>query len=109
MAKNIKLNYLGNEYTLQFTRKSIEIMERQGFKAEDLTEKPMLTVPFMFAGAFLANHRYLKREIIDEIFSNITNKQELIGKLAELYNEPLTALMDDPEESEKNVEWEASF
>jgi hypothetical protein len=84
-------------------------MERQGFVASEITEKPMLTLPALFAGAFLAHHRYLKREIIDEIFEKFTNKQELIGKLAEMYNEPIEALFEEPKESEGNVSWEASW
>lgn len=109
MAKQINFEYEGNEYTLEFTRKSIEQMERQGFVASEITEKPMLTLPALFAGAFLAHHRYLKREIIDKIFDKFTNKQELIGKLAEMYNEPILALMDEPEESEGNIQWGASW
>jgi len=109
MGKQINFEYKGNDYTLEFTRKSIEIMERQGFAATDITEKPMTTLPSLFAGAFIAHHRYAKKEIIDEIFSKMTNKQELISKLAEMYNEPILALVEEPEESEGNVSWEASF
>jgi hypothetical protein len=109
MAKQIVFEHKGKEYTLEFTRKSIEIMERQGFIANDIVEKPVSTLPALFAGAFLAHHRYLKKEIIDEIFSKMTNKQELITKLAEMYNEPILALVDEPEEAEGNVSWEASW
>lgn len=109
MAKDIRFVYDGKEYRLEFTRKSIEIMERQGFVASDIVEKPMSTLPALFAGAFLANHRYVKKEIIDEIFSKMKNKQELISKLAEMYNEPILALVDEPEEAEGNITWEASF
>lgn len=109
MSKQINFEYEGNEYTLEFTRKSIERLERQGFVASEITEKPMLTLPALFAGAFLAHHRYLKREIVDKIFDKFTNKQELIGKLAEMYNEPILALMDEPEESEGNIQWGASW
>ncbi len=84
-------------------------MERQGFVASDITEKPMLTLPALFAGSFLAHHRYVKREVVDKIFNKLTNKQELISKLAEMYNEPIMALMEEPEEAEGNVSWEASF
>lgn len=109
MAKQIIFDYNGKEYTLEFTRKSIELMERQGFVASDITEKPMTTLPALFAGAFLAHHRYVKREVIDEIFAKMTNKQELLSKLAEMYNEPLEALMEEPEEDEGNVQWGASW
>jgi hypothetical protein len=109
MAKQITFVYEGKEYTLEFTRKSIETMEKQGFIASEITEKPMSTLPTLFAGAFLAHHKFVKRELIDEIFDKLTNKQELIGKLAEMYNEPIIALMDEPPEDEGNVKWGASW
>ena len=109
MSKQLRFTYQDKEYCLEYTRKSIEIMERQGFKAADITEKPMLTLPALFAGAFLANHRYVKSEVIDEIFSKMPDKSELIGKLAEMYNEPIEALLKDPAESEGNVNWTTSW
>lgn len=110
MAKQIRFEYKGQEYILEFTRKSIEMMERQGFVASDIVEKPMTTLPALFAGAFLAHHRNVKKELIDEIFSKMTDKEELIRKLAEMYNEPIMALMDEPNPNDEgNVKWEASF
>jgi len=110
MAKQISFEYDGKQYTLEFTRKSIEIMERQGFNINDIADKPMTTLPALFAGAFIAHHRFVKRDIIDEIYSKLTNKQELLQKLAEMYNEPLEALMEDPDDNEGNaLNWEASF
>lgn len=107
MAKQINFLYRDNDYTLEFTRKSVERMERQGFTPNDIVDKPMLTLPQLFAGAFIANHPYISRKIIDGIFDDIANKSELISKLAEMYNEPLVALMEDNEEG--NVEWGASW
>ncbi len=109
MAKQIRFEYDGKEYTLEFTRKSIETMERQGFVASDIADKPMTTLPALFAGAFLAHHRYVKKELVDEIYSKMTNKHDLLSKLAEMYNEPIQALMEEPEEAAGNVKWEASF
>ncbi len=109
MAKQINFSYNEVEYTLEFTRKSIETMEKQGFVASEINEKPMTVLPSLFAGAFLAHHRFTKREVIDEIFSKTTNRRELVGKLAEMYNEPIMALIDEPEPSEGNVEWGASW
>ena len=109
MAKTITINCEGKEYTLEFTRKSIETMERQGFVASDLARRPMSTLPALFAGAFLAHHKFVKKEVVDSIFSKMKNKDELVEKLAEMYNEPLETLMDDPEESEGNLNWGASW
>lgn len=109
MAKQIRFEHDGKEYTLEFTRKSIETMERQGFVASDIVDKPMTTLPALFAGAFLAHHRYIKKELVDEIYSKMTNKHDLLSKLAEMYNEPIQALMEEPEDAVGNVNWEASF
>jgi len=69
----------------------------------------MTLLPTLFAGAFLAHHRSTKREVIDKIYESMPNKQELITKLAEMYNEPIAALLDEPEDEEGNVKWEASW
>lgn len=109
MNKQMSFTYKDKEYILTFTRKSVERMERNGFVASDIGDKPMTTLPALFAGAFLANHPFAKKELIDEIFSKLTNKQELIGKLAEMYNEPIAALVEEPEENERNLNWTASW
>lgn len=109
MAKVLTLNYQGKDYTLEYTRKTVTEMERSGFVASDIEKKPMTILPELFRGAFLAHHRFVKKEIIDEILGKITNKDEFIGKLAEMYNEPLLALVEEPEESEGNATWTANW
>lgn len=109
MSKQLNFTYQDKEYCLEFTRKSVEQMERNGFIASNIQEKPMTVLPALFAGAFLANHRFVKKEVIDDIFSKMTNKTELIGKLSEMYNEPIMALVDEPNDTEGNVNWTASW
>ena len=109
MNKQLRFNYHDKEYCLEYTRKSVEQMEKSGFVASDIKDKPMTTLPALFAGAFLANHRFVKQEVIDDIYSKMTNKGDLIGKLAEMYNEPIMALVDEPEEAEGNLDWTASW
>ena len=109
MAKQLKFRYQDKEFVLEFTRKTVAEMERKGFIAADVSEKPMSTLPELFRGAFLAHHRYVKPEIIDEIFDKMTNKEDLIGKLAEMYAEPILSLGEEPEEAEGNLNRTASF
>ena len=109
MNKQLKFTYQDKDYCLEYTRRSVEQMEKSGFIASEIEEKPMTVLPALFRGAFLANHRFVKTDIIDEIYSKMTNKADLIGKLSEMYNEPIKALVDDPEESEGNVDWTASW
>ena len=109
MSKQLNFTYNGIEYTLEYTRRTVEQMEREGFVAEEIKTKPMTMLPTLFAGAFKAHHRFVKREVIDEIYSKMSNKGELIGKLAEMYNEPIMALVDDPAESSENLTWTQSW
>ena len=105
MAKQLKFTYKGKEYTLEFTRRTVTEMEKKGFIAAEVETKPMSTLPALFEGAFLAHHRFEKKDTIDAIFASMTHKDELIGKLAEMYNEPIMALVEEPEESEGNTNW----
>lgn len=109
MNKQLRFTYQDKEYCLEYTRKSVEMMEKKGFVASEIETKPVTVLPALFSGAFLANHRYVKQEVIDEIYSKMTNKTELISKLAEMYNEPIMALVDEPSESEGNLDWTASW
>ena len=109
MAKQLRFTYQDRDYCLEFTRKSVETMERNGFVASDIKDKPMTTLPVHCAGAFLANHRNVKQDVIEAIYAKLTNKGELIGKLAEMYNEPIMTLIDEPDEAEGNLSWTASW
>lgn len=101
----------GITYTLEYNRKTVEQMEKQGFVAEEVTKKPMTYLPTLFAGAFLAHHRFVKRDVIEGIYARLTNKSDLIGKLVEMYNDPIITLLDEPEqgENEGNLNWTADW
>lgn len=109
MAKQLTFTYDGKDYTLEFTRRTVAEMEKKGFIASDITDKPMTNLPALFAGAFLAHHRFVKEDIINDIYSKLTKKEDLIGKLAEMYNEPILALVEEPEKAEGNLDWTATW
>ena len=111
MSKQISFEYKNKEYTLEYTRESVKQMEREGFVASDIVTKPMLTLPKLFSGAFKAHHKYdIKQKEIDEIFELFKNKQALIEKLAEMYAEPMEALMDSENVAEGNaIAWDPNF
>lgn len=109
MAKQLIFEFDGKEYTLEYTRRTVAEMEKKGFIASDITDKPMTTLPALFAGAFLAHHRFVKEDVINDIYSKLTKKEDLIGKLAEMYNEPIMALVEEPEEDVGNVNWTATW
>ena len=109
MAKQLVFTFEDKEYTLEFTRRTVAEMERKGFIASEITDKPMSTLPVLFAGAFLAHHRFVKQDVIETIYSKLTKKEDLIGKLAEMYNEPIMSLVEEPEEDKGNVNWTATW
>lgn len=113
MAKTLTITdpTSGLTYTLEYTRKTVALMEQQGFVAEEVNKKPMTMLPALFAGAFLAHHKFVKRETIDHIYSRLGRKDELIQKLVEMYNDPIAALLDDPEQegTEGNLDWTAAW
>jgi hypothetical protein len=109
MAKTITFNFEGTDYTLEYTRATVATLEKQGFNISEISEKPLTTLPALFAGAFLAHHRFVKRDVIDRIYDKMTNKMDLVMRLAEMYNEPIEALVDEPEESEGNLTWGTSW
>ena len=109
MAKQIIFNCEGNDYVLEYTRRTVKRMEDEGFVAAEIDTRPMTLLPALFAGAFKAHHPFVKQDVIDRIFAAMPNKQDLIGKLAEMYNEPIMSLIDEPDSAEKNVEWVTSW
>ena len=98
MAKTLTIKdpVSGESYTLEYTRKTVEIMEKQGFIADDVDRKPMTMLPALFAGAFLAHHRWVKKDVVDRIYARLPRKDELLPKLVEMYNEPILSLMEEP-------------
>ena len=108
MAKTLKFAYKGVDYELEYTRETVKQMEAEGFVLENVATKPMNTLPKLFAGAFKANHRYVKHALVNEMFEKLTNKQALLEKLIEMYTYPITTLMEDADEGNA-IAWEATF
>jgi hypothetical protein len=112
MADTIKFSYKGKDYVLEFTRKSIKQMERNGFRFNDeAIAQPVTFSEELFYGAFLANHKNVMRKTADEIYEQIADKGGLRERLMEMYSNTMTALFgeSDDEETEENenfIHWE---
>lgn len=100
----ISMTHNKTEYILEYNRQSVKTMEAQGFILDELTSKPMTMIPLLFSGAFIKNHRGVKRSVVDEIFDNLSDKNGLMEALMEMYAETLSALTES-NESEGNVTW----
>ncbi|MBQ2012815.1 MAG: DUF5055 domain-containing protein, partial [Bacteroidaceae bacterium] len=102
-GKQIKLEYNDKSYVLEYTRKTVQSMERSGFLIEEVSTKPVSTLPRLFAGAFLAHHPFVKEEVVNNIFNSLPNKPELLETLAAMYNEPIASMLETSEESQGNA------
>lgn len=100
----INFKYDEKEYTLEFTRQSVKTMEAQGFVLDDISTKPANMLPMLFAGAFIRNHKGIKRSLVDEMYDQIADKSEFLPALIEMYAETLSSLTDDKEDG-GNVSW----
>ena len=99
----IVLNHENKEYVLEYNRQSVKMMESQGFVLDEIASKPMTMIPLLFSGAFIKNCRGTKRNIIDEIYGGIGDKNALLEALMEMYAETLSTLTDSVDEG--NVTW----
>lgn len=107
MNKEIKLNYKGTEYTLTYNRMAVKIIENQGFELEKFSKQPMSMIELVFSGSFLANHRKVSQNTIDDIYKSCPNKSGLIDNLTQMITDCYSSLTDEPTEvDEGNVTWE---
>lgn len=104
-VKPIKFEYEGKEYTLEFTRDTVRTIEKSGFDYRNIDSKQMDSICTLFAGAFLAHHRFVKPDVIDKIYAKMPNKSALLERLAMLYMLPYEELVEEVDEKNA-VKWE---
>lgn len=109
-AEPIKLTdtETGKVYTLEFNRKSVERMERQGFVASSIADFPLTAIPTLFYGAFYKNHPFVPRDQTDKMLYELGEVPGLLSRLSALYNEPIKALLgtdDNGENERKNAKY----
>lgn len=72
MTSKIKFVYNEKPYVLEFTRNSVKEMERRGFDAAKVLEKPMLLLPDLFSGAFIAHHPLVRKSSLMRFTTPLT-------------------------------------
>lgn len=107
MAKQIILkDAVGNKYTLEFNRETVERMQRQGFVLD--TDKLYTSAKDLITGAFRMHHKKLEWPMIEAIWMAQNKRDELLKVLAEMFMEPTITLMgtDEAEDKDANPTWE---
>ena len=115
MSKQLKITdpISGQEYTLEFNRKSVARAVEAGFDPVNLSEgdiRSALMIPTLFNCAFDMHHGKMDEKETDAIYEMIPDKTGLIEALAELFAEPINALMEDPKGAKsKNFKWKKTW
>lgn len=106
MNTKIELTYKDVNYTLEYSRASVKILEANGFKVDEFLEKPMTNIDLVFQGAFIKNHSKTPVAVINEILEGCPNKNELIVTLKKMIDETYESLLAEPVEGAAgNVTW----
>lgn len=108
MATKITITYNKQEYTLEYTRNAVKAMEQQGFVLDQISDKPMNMVPLLVYGAFMKNHKGIKRTLVDEIYEHIADKtgdgeNGFLQALLEMYADTVNTLTDNSSVDEGNL------
>jgi hypothetical protein len=107
MNTKINLTYKGEQYTLEYNRMSIKMLEKAGFEYDKFLDQPVTNIELAFTGAFVKNHPKIKQTVVDEIFDSCPNKNELVATISKMINECYESLLAEPDEkSEGNASWE---
>ena len=69
--KQLRFTYDGKEYILNIPVGASKQWKKAALSLLTLKTRPMTTLPALFAGAFLANHRFVKQDVINEIYSKL--------------------------------------
>lgn len=104
----IEFEYEGKHYCLEYTPDTIKTMEANGFNINEIGDKPATRIEQLWAGAFLANHRRVSNTVIMALFKKMKDREKLLRKLMEMYNNSLSYLLPD-EDDEGNVDWTATL
>jgi len=77
MAKDIKVTFEDQTFTLTFNKQSVRQMENAGFNINDIDTKPNTTIEMLFRGAFLARHVGVKESVVNTICVQTSRIQPL--------------------------------
>lgn len=103
----IQLKIDKHEYKLGFSKRTVRQLERNGFKIDDVGDKPTTYFPVLFYGAFLKYQPRMKEEDAMALLGKIKDMSGLSRKLIELYQEPAEAMFNEPAEDDPNAgTWE---
>lgn len=98
----------GEEFDLDFSRETVKLAERRGFKPDEISEFPATRIPELFWLAFRKNHPRVSRQQTDDLLERLGGlSSDAITRLVQLYGQAgysgLIKDEDDKEDDGKNA------
>lgn len=81
----IKFTYEGTQYEVGFNRRTAEMLQRQGFKKDEIENQSLIMIPMLVRASFAMNHKHIKISKIDEIYGNLANQDDFVNELMKSY------------------------
>lgn len=99
-------------FELDFNRETLYVMDRDGFKIDEVTDYPATNIPKLFYYSFRKNHRKMTKaqtdRILQEVLHGVTPK--MLERMILLYNQAATANnVQEEEDLEKNSDVTVEF
>ena len=99
-------------FELDFNRENLYVMDRDGFKIDEVTDYPATNIPKLFYYSFRTHHRKMTKaqtdRILQEVLHGVTPK--MLERLILLYNQAATANnVQEEEDLEKNSDVTVEF
>lgn len=95
------------KYTLEFSRKAIEMAERQGFRLDQIVQFPLTGCQTLFYHAFKMHHGAIDKRKTDELFDELggIEAKGLVERLVDLYNSAMRSTNIDDNGEVKNARY----
>lgn len=105
-------NKTGEVFELDFNRESLFVMDRDGFKIDEVTDYPATNIPKLFYYSFRKNHRKMTKTQTDSILQDVLHgvTPKMLERMILLYNQAATANnVQEEEDLEKNSDVTVEF
>lgn len=97
------VTYNGKRYQVGYTRAAAQDAENAGFDVNKISSKPNVMIPLLVYYAFRTHNRKIKRQLVEEIYDQIPNREDFVSALVEQYADTVNTLMEDSDEG--NAAW----
>lgn len=107
MATTIEFSYKGEDYVLEYSRRAIVRMEKEGFSFTRAEDSPFTLMSALFRYAFYKNHRrtFDNVELVEEMQGLFTDKEDLYATLSDMVNETVSMLSENPSDTKNAIKW----